>query len=333
MYIKKLFTLFILILLSLSASATIKFSIESKPLTPGTTVEIPVYYWGDEDNVAMQTTVEATGGLQLVSAVAGETISNTDLWEFDCKIPKDPIILLTAEEDDIILQNGEMFIITVKVPEDFVEGEIKLLDNVGSTVDFESIYWDDLIVKFTAAAAETKPILYCSNVVLEAGKENQVVPIYFKNYGENIALQTDINASEGIKIISLKAGSMIANTADWECDSKLPNHPKVLVSYENDDARLGEGEIFLLTVSVDKGCTEGELRFTDNLSTTPDFKSIEMDDVTVPVTITSSTAISTAKVATAASYYNVNGQLVSGKQHGINIIRMADGSVKKAINK
>lgn len=334
---KKIFTFFVLIATTLTASASLKLTMESKALTPGTTVQIPIYFWTDEDVVGLATEVETTGGLVVASMNRGEIIKNSKEWRLDIEFPDGNMVLLNNNVDDIQLCNGEIFILNVEVPEDFTEGEIKLVNSYGTPPDWSSdLDFDDTIVKFTAKTSD-KPELYCNEVVLEAGKTNQVVPIYFKANQVLFGLQTTIKASKGINIISLSLGSIVSNTSEWLLNSDLPDEPMVFLNNKKDGISLGNGEIFRLTVSVDENCKTGEIYLTDNVATRPDDEyevaDVDMDDVTVPVTITSSTAINTANIATAASYYNANGQLISGKQHGLNIIRMADGSVKKAIIK
>lgn len=228
---------------------------------------------------------------------------------------------------------GDVLKFQVKATEDIPEN--------GATIELKDATAGKEAVSATAKIINAdRAIIFASADDLEiAPGDTKTISLSLNNSVALTALQGTIVLPEGLAIVPNDDDELFTladRTASHMLDGKAVEGGYMfqLFSMKNKDFKGNEGVILTFDVVADESLAEeSEITISGLVGVAANTKKFELDDVTFVVTNTVATRIAPVSFENA-QYFSITGQKLSAPIEGqINLVKYADGSVKKVFVK
>ena len=339
----------------MTASAKSGVTIGDVELTPGATdVKIPIYLNNEDDFNLFSTWIIPSEGITVKKVSRGAIVKRMDAddeyyFVFDYDQASQNLIIYTMSDE--LLGSGEVVVLTVDVASDCTSGTIKLQGVEGSNATNKSYMLDEVKLEYAYSTGEENEggsinddeevlsSIYTASSIVEVnqGQQNVIIPISLDNQEEFNLFSAWFTMPEGLTLASVTRGSIVKvrdNDDEYIFTFDYDRASQNVIIYTMSETSIMEsGDVINLKVNVADDFTSGTILLHDVEGSNATNKSYMMPDLEISVNGIPTGLSSMDAAATASAIYNANGQPVSGKQRGLNIIRMTDGSVKKVMVK
>lgn len=231
-------------------------------------------------------------------------------------------VLLVSPDGEIEGSEGAVFTVKLKANDNFSgQAVLKLTNIVSSTPTYN---------EYTSADIMLTVNIYDSRVMLSFGEEElEITP------GKTVSV--DVEMTNAISIAGLQAELVLPEglTATIEASERLegsalynPATGVLLITPDGIDGE--EGAIFTLVLTATSElASESAIVLKDIVATTPGLEEILPASITLPVVKTVTTGIELVNTQSNDVIYDLSGKRIGSAQKGVNIVRRADGTVRK----
>ena len=171
-------------------------------------------------------------------------------------------------------------------------------------------------------------------IEVQAGEQTELVVSLTRGTSVT-ALQFNLKLPEGMTANTNSATLGVATNEHTLCVEPLANGDMLFILYSMDLKVFKDGELLRIPVTAGNSATNATGQLYTIRTATSDAVSHVCEDFSFNVTIEDTDAIEDVNVSSHGiifGIYSVSGQKLSDPQCGLNIIRMSDGTTRKAFH-
>ncbi len=231
-------------------------------------------------------------------------------------------VMLVAPDGNIEGSEGAVFTVKLRAKSDYSgQAELKLTNIVASTATYDEYASADITL--TVNVYDSRVALAFSEEELEiAPGKTASVDVQMTNAISIAGLQAELVLPEGLTA-TVEGSDRLGGSALYN-----PATGMLLITPDGIDGE--EGTIFTIVLTATNELPlESEICLKDVVATTPALEGVVPAGITLPVVKTVTTGIDLVNAQPDDQIYDLNGRRIGTAQKGVNIVRRADGTVRK----